>query len=90
MLDGERSLADAETARELNPDTAYAYLLEGQAYELLGLIPEALDALQLADEVAERTDQVQVQAYARIYMAQILQRLDQLPKETPEEIDIQE
>jgi tetratricopeptide (TPR) repeat protein len=76
---GERALEDAQTARTLNSEHAYAYLLEAQAYELLGLYSEALEALELADEIAQRTDQVQVQAFARILMAQILQRPDQFP-----------
>jgi tetratricopeptide (TPR) repeat protein len=88
--DGERALADVQTASEKNPDLAYAYLLEGQAYELLGMYSESLDALQIADQVAERTNQPQIQVYARMYMAQILQRPDQIATATPEDGDIQE
>jgi tetratricopeptide (TPR) repeat protein len=88
--DGERALSDVQTASEKNPDLAYAYLLEGQAYELLGMYSESLDALQIADQVAERTNQPQIQVYARMYMAQILQRPDQIATATPEDGDIQE
>lgn len=69
----ESSLADSVAALKINPDSVISYLNMGQAYTLLEDYPAAIESYQLADETAIRTGNTQLQAVARINLAQVLQ-----------------
>lgn len=71
--DFKKALAFAKIAIEANPDNAVAYMSAGLAAEALGDRMSAVGYLTEASEVAERTDEVELQAIARIQLGQILQ-----------------
>lgn len=77
----ERALADSAAALKINPDSVISYLNMGQAYTLMEDYPAAIESYQLADETAIRTGNTQLQAVARINLAQVLQMgtLPELP-----------
>jgi len=69
----QQALAHAKFAIEANPDNAVAYMSAGMASEALGDRMSAVGYLTEASEVAARTDDAELQAIARIQLAQILQ-----------------
>jgi len=71
----QRALDDTETALEINPESALAYLYQGQAYEKLGEIDLAIQSYKRADEFAQKTDNVQLQAIIRINLSNIYQAI---------------
>jgi tetratricopeptide (TPR) repeat protein len=77
------AIEDANLVIVLDPDMAYAYIFRGQAYETLGDLDSAMADYELASEVAERTNNPEVQVMARLYLAQILQNVGQPSMETP-------
>lgn len=81
----ERSIADAEMALSINPDSAISLLYLGQAYELSGDISTAIDYYEAASQAAERTGNVQTQVIARMNLAQALQKVGPVATETPAE-----
>lgn len=70
----EQSLNAAEKAIAENPDNAAAYIAAGMAAESVGDRVGAMTYLQEASAVAERTGETELQAIARIQLAQLLQR----------------
>lgn len=80
----ELTLADADAALALAPDSANAYLLKGQAYEMLGDIPQAIESYELASQAAKRINDPQIDVIARMSLGQLLQK-PQLP--TPGEVE---
>ena len=79
MAQAERALADSAAALIINPDSVISYLNMGQAYTLLEDYPAAIESYQLAEETAIRTGNTQLQAVARINLAQVLQ-MSTLPR----------
>ncbi len=79
----ELTLIDAETAVALNPDSAVSYLNMGQAHEALGDINAAITSYELADETAERTGNVQLQAIARVSISNAMQMITLPTLENP-------
>jgi tetratricopeptide (TPR) repeat protein len=71
--DYEQSLRSAEQAIAADPDDASAYMVAGMAAEGLGDRVSAMTYLQEASDVAERTGNAELQAIARIQLAQLLQ-----------------
>ena len=69
----EQALRSAEQAIEADPNDAAAYMVAGLAAEGLGDRVSAMTYLQEASNVADRTGDAQLQAIARIQMAQLLQ-----------------
>jgi tetratricopeptide (TPR) repeat protein len=77
------ALEDANAAIEINPDLAYAHIYRAQAYETMGNFSAALDDYELASEIAERTGDAEIQVFARMQMAQLLERGITLETESP-------
>ncbi len=73
MSDYDQALALAKSAIEANPDNAVAFMSAGLAAEALGDRMSAVGYLKEAATVAERTDDAELQAIARIQLAQIMQ-----------------
>jgi Tfp pilus assembly protein PilF len=69
----EQSLRAAEQAIAENPDDAAAYIAAGMAAAGVGDRVSAMSYLQEASDVAERTGNSELQAIARIQLAQLLQ-----------------
>ena len=81
----ELAIADAETVLSTNPDAAISYMYIGQAHEILGDIPKAIEFYGIASEVAERTENATLQVMARMQLATLLQQGALPTMETPEE-----
>jgi tetratricopeptide (TPR) repeat protein len=81
----ERVIADAQQAFSINPDSAISLLYIGQAYEISGDISSAIEYYEAASEAAERTNNVQVQVFARMNLAQALQAVAPPVTATPAE-----
>lgn len=73
MGDYQQAFDLAKIAIEENPDNAVAYMSAGLAAEALGDRMLAVGYLREASDVAARTDDAELQAIARIQLAQILQ-----------------
>ena len=73
--DFENSLADAETAIKINPDSAIGYLYKAQAYQYQGKIPMAIENYNKADEIAQRLGNVQLQAIIRVNLSNAYQKI---------------
>lgn len=71
--DYKQALRSAEQAIKADPDDAVAFMVAGLAAEGLGDRVSAMTYLQEASDVAERTGNAEMQAIARIQMAQLLQ-----------------
>jgi len=69
----EQALTDAKEAIRLNPALPEAYLLSGQANEMLGQYGVALNDYEQAYSAAEAADQVQLSALARMRTAMLMQ-----------------
>lgn len=69
------ALEDTWTALEINPDSAITYLHQGQAYENLGEIENAIQSYEKADALAQQTDNAQLQAIIRINLSNVYQRI---------------
>lgn len=81
----ERSIAEAERALSINPDSPISLLYIGQAHEIMGDISTALDYYEAASDAAELTGDVQLQVMARMNLAQALQRVSIPATATPTE-----
>jgi len=75
MGDAERGLADSQAAIQINPDSTISYLTQGQAYEILGDFPKAIDSYEIADEIAQRIGNAQLQAIVRVTLSNAMQRI---------------
>jgi tetratricopeptide (TPR) repeat protein len=76
----EKALADAQQASQANPDYAQAYLMAGQAYEILRNYPNAMDTYEKAFTAAEKSEQLELAAITRTRMAMLLQMMNaQMP-----------
>jgi tetratricopeptide (TPR) repeat protein len=75
MSEPERALADIEIALQLNPNSAISYLHQGNAYEMLGDIPKAIESLEKADELAQQSGNAQLQAIIRISLSTVYQNV---------------
>ncbi|RME82119.1 MAG: hypothetical protein D6775_11755 [Caldilineae bacterium] len=80
----ETSLAYAQKAIDANPENPEAYLAAGGAYEALGDFVQAMASFEQASDIAERLDMPELQALARVRMAELLQRRPVAPFLTPE------
>jgi len=83
----ELGIEDCNTALQINPDSVMAYLNLGQAYQALGDLMASYENFELADQTAQRIDNAQLQAIARVQMSQVLQ---QLSMATPVPLETQE
>lgn len=72
----EKGLADAQEAIQLNPSYTQAYMISGQAHELLLENNAAMDDYEKAFEAAEKAEQVELQAIIRTRMAMLLQMMN--------------
>jgi tetratricopeptide (TPR) repeat protein len=79
----ELTLADTESALSINPDSAVSYLNQGHAYEALGDMDAAITSYEQADQAAERTGNVQLQAIARVSMSNAMQMITLPTLENP-------
>jgi tetratricopeptide (TPR) repeat protein len=79
----ELAIEDANTAIAINPDMAYAYIHRAQAYETMGDLSAALADYELASEIAEQTGDAEIQVFARMRLAQLLERGLPLGTESP-------
>ena len=70
----QRALEDAQTAIEINPDSAISHLQQGQAYDALGDKKKAIQSYEMADEIAQSTGNAQLQAIIRINLANTYQQ----------------
>jgi hypothetical protein len=84
MDEPERALSDCETAIQINPNSAVSFLNRGQAFELLGDIQSAIDSYTTADEIAQRTENIQLQAIIRVNLGYALQNFTFQTKEVDE------
>jgi tetratricopeptide (TPR) repeat protein len=71
----QRALEDTQSAIEINPKSAITYLHQGQAYENLGQIKNAIQSYEKADELAQQSNNVQLQAIIRINLSNAYQRI---------------
>ncbi len=71
----ELALADSQEAIRRNADLAQAYLLAGQANEMLGMFQAALDDYDRAYTTAEATENLQLAAMARMRTAMLMQMM---------------
>jgi len=79
MGKAEHVIAECDIALQLNPDSAVCYMQQGQAYELLGDIGNAIERLEIADETAERLGNPQLQAIIRVNLSNVLQKMPATP-----------
>jgi len=70
----ERVISEAELAIELNEDSVLGYMHAAQAYEALADYYTAIDYYELADEVAQRIGNAQLQVIIRVNLSNVLQR----------------
>lgn len=77
------ALADAQAAVALEPDSALGNLILAQAYEQAGKYREALDAYQLASDLADVQQQPQIAVMARTNIGMLSQRLMFPPTRQP-------
>ncbi len=70
----QAALEDAQRAVKALPEDPEAYFYLGNAYELLGRLPEALDAYEQAAQRAQKQKRDALLAVIRMRMAAILQR----------------
>jgi len=75
LSDVESAFADIESAIAINPDSAIAYLNQGQAYELMGDFNKAVESYQNADSFAQKADNVPLQAIIRMNLSNAYQRI---------------
>jgi tetratricopeptide (TPR) repeat protein len=71
----EKSLADSQAVLKINPQSAQAFLLTGQAYESLKQYDEAIKAYDDAYQAADRAKQYELAAMARTHTAMLMQQL---------------
>jgi tetratricopeptide (TPR) repeat protein len=71
--DYEKALGFARTAFEINPDNVMPYMTAGLTAEAMGDRRAAVGYLTEASEIAARIDDAELQAIARIQLAQIMQ-----------------
>ena len=71
----QRAMEDTETALKINPESALAYLYQGQSYEKLGEINKAIQSYEKADDLAQQVDNVQLQAIIRINLSNAYQNI---------------
>jgi tetratricopeptide (TPR) repeat protein len=69
MGDAQSALADAQAALAVNPDSAYSYLYMAQAYELQGEKEKAIESYEQADAIAQKTENIQLQAIIRVSLS---------------------
>lgn len=69
----QRSLEDTGTALKINPESAIAYLYQGQSYEQLGEVNKAIQSYEKADNFAQQSDNIQLQAIIRINLSNAYQ-----------------
>jgi len=70
---------DARAAIQLAPDRPEAYFLQGSVAEQVGDLELAMVSFQRTAELAEATNQVELQATARLRLANVLQRQMTVP-----------
>ncbi len=71
----EAGVADAKEALGIDPDSPEAYLMLGQAYELLENFGDALQAYEKASSLASEQDRPELTALARVRLAYLMQRI---------------
>lgn len=71
----EKVLVDVQAVIDLNPQSASAYLLRGQAHEAQQKYSEAMDDYNLAFKAADATGQTELAAMSRIYIAMLTQTM---------------
>ncbi len=71
----DKALADAETAIQINPQSARAYLLRAQVHEARQTYQQALEDYETAYRLADANDEVELAAVARIQKGMLSQKL---------------
>lgn len=69
----DKALGDVQSALNLNPNSATAYLLAGQIHETLQKYQEAIDDYNKAFAAAEKSQKTELAALARTRLAMLLQ-----------------
>ncbi len=78
----DKALADAQAAVKANPQSANAYLLLGQVYEVQKKYQDSLDAYNKGYDAADKSNQPQLAALARMRIAMLMQSMnEQVPAE---------
>lgn len=72
----EKVLADVRAVIGLNPQSASAYLLRGQAHEAQKKYNEAMDDYNLAFRAADATGRSELAAMSKIYIAMLTQTMN--------------
>jgi tetratricopeptide (TPR) repeat protein len=72
--DAQAALADGQAAVKMQPDSARAYYLLGNAHEILGHTQEGLEAFTRAADLAEAQNDPQLVVLARVHIAALMQR----------------
>lgn len=72
----DKALADTQAVIQKNPQSPQAYLLSGQAHEILGQNMAALDDYDKAFQAAEKTGRTELAALARARTAFLMQRMN--------------
>ena len=71
----QQALVDAQTAIKINPKSAISYLQQGQIYMALSDREKAIQSYEKADEIAQETGDIQLQAMIRINLANFYQQI---------------
>lgn len=69
MGEAQNALVDAQVALEVNPDSPYSYFYMAQAYELQGDVAKAIESYEQANALAQKTDDIQLQAIIRVNLS---------------------
>ena len=80
----EATLADANAARALDPESAWAHFVLGGVYEAQSKIPEAVEEFERAAELANQAGDSALFVQDRMRAAMLLQRAPVLPQPTEE------
>ena len=75
LSDAESALADIKSAIAINPNSAIAYLNQGQAYELMGDFNHAVESYKNADFLAQKADNIPLQVIIRMNLSNAYQRI---------------
>lgn len=70
----EESIAAADQAIALNPDSIMGYLQKAQAYDSMNRYPEAIENYEKADQLAQEANNAQLQVIIRVNLSNVLQR----------------
>ena len=71
----EQVMTETDAALALNPDSTLAYLFKAQAYEILGDFQQANENYEIANDLAIKNDETELQALIRMNMGQMQRKI---------------